>query len=86
MIGAARATGRGEEVIRTCGGFLLVEKMRDGLTPQEACEYVCKRIIDINGGTKNVDFNDKFVAINVKGEVGCASIRTPYLISEMISL
>jgi len=74
-VGAAGATGRGEEVIRTCGSFLLVEKMRDGLTPQEACEFVCKRIIDINGGADKVDFNDKFVAINVDGEVGCASIR-----------
>ena len=74
-VGAAGATGRGEEVIRTCGSFLVVEKMRDGMTPQEACEFVCKRIIDINGGTKNVNFNDKFVAINVNGEVGCASIR-----------
>ncbi len=74
-VGAAGATGRGEEVIRTCGSFLLVEKMRDGLSPQEACEFVCQRIIDINGGSANVDFNDKFVAVNVAGEVGCASIR-----------
>ena len=74
-VGAAGATGRGEEVIRSCGSFLLVEKMRDGLSPQEACEFVCKRIIDINGGEKNVNFNDKFVAVNKLGEVGCAAIR-----------
>ena len=74
-VGAAGATGRGEEVIRTCGSLLLVEKMRDGLSPQEACEYVCKRIIDVNGGPSNIDFNDKFVAVNKEGEVGCASIR-----------
>jgi hypothetical protein len=48
--------------------------MRNGKTPQEACEALCKRIIDINGGSKNVDFNDKIVAINKKGQVGCASI------------
>ena len=74
-IGAAGATGRGEEVIRSCGSFLLVEKMRDGLSPQEACEFVCKRIIDINKGPSNVDFTDKFVAVNKAGEVGCATIR-----------
>ncbi len=73
-VGAAGATGRGEEVIRTCGSFLVVEKMRDGMHPQEACEYACKRIIQINGGKEKVDFNDKFVAVNKKGEVGCASI------------
>jgi len=75
QVGAAGATGRGEEVIRTCGSFLVVEKMRGGLSPQEACEAACQRIIDINGGPENCDFNDKFVAVNKAGEVGCASIR-----------
>ncbi len=73
-VGAAGATGRGEEVIRTCGSFFVVERMRSGLSPREACEAICQRIIDINGGPENVDFNDKFVAVNKHGEVGCASI------------
>ncbi len=73
-VGAAGATGRGEEVIRTCGSFFVVEKMRQGMSPQEACEAICQRIIDINGGKSKVDFNDKFVAVNKEGEVGCASI------------
>lgn len=74
-VGAVGATGRGEEVIRTCGSFYTVERMRAGRTPQEACEDICKRIIDINGGADKVNFNDKFVAININGEVGCASVR-----------
>ena len=74
-VGAAGATGRGEEVIRTCGSFYVVERMRSGMSPQEACEAICQRIIDINGGPENVDFNDKFVAVNKDGEVGCAAIR-----------
>ena len=73
-VGAAGATGRGEEVIRTLGSFYVVEKMRAGLSPQEACEAACQRIIDINGGADKVDFNDKYVAVNKNGEVGCASI------------
>jgi len=73
-IGAAGATGRGEEVIRTCGSFFVVERMRAGLSPQEACEAACQKIIDINGGS-SINFNDKFVAVNVNGDVGCASIR-----------
>jgi|TARA_B110000263_G_scaffold240979_1_gene244721 N4-(beta-N-acetylglucosaminyl)-L-asparaginase len=73
-IGAAGATGRGEEIIRTCGSFYVVEQMRNGKTPQEACEALCKRIIDINGGSKNINFNDKIVALGKDGSVGCASI------------
>jgi len=73
-VGAAGATGRGEEVIRTLGSFYVVERMRAGLSPQEACEAACRRIIDINGGAEKVDFNDKFVAVNKAGEIGCASI------------
>ena len=74
-VGAVAATGRGEEMIRSCGSFLGVELMRNGRTPQEACEEVCKRIVDINGGSSKVDFNDKIVALGKNGEVGCASIR-----------
>ena len=74
-VGAVGATGRGEEMIRSCGSFLGVELMRNGLSPQEACEEVCKRIIDINGGSSKVDFNDKIVALGKNGDVGCASIR-----------
>ena len=74
-VGAVAATGRGEEMIRSCGSFLGVELMRNGRSPQEACEDVCKRIIDINGGSSKVDFNDKIVALSKSGEVGCAAIR-----------
>ena len=74
-VGAVAATGRGEEMIRSCGSFLGVELMRNGRSPQEACEDVCKRIIDINGGPLKVDFNDKIVALSKSGEVGCAAIR-----------
>lgn len=74
-VGAAGATGRGEEVIRTCGSFFVVERMRAGLSPQEACEAACQKIIDINGGAASINFNDKFIAVNKNGEVGCASIR-----------
>jgi len=76
-IGAAGATGRGEEVIRTCGSFLVVEMMRQGMSPQTACEAGCKRIIDVNGGIESIKknrINDKFIAVNKKGEVGCAAI------------
>ena len=74
-VGAVAATGRGDEMSRSCGSFLGGELMRKGRSPQEACEDVCKRIIDINGGPSKVDFNDKIVALSKSGEVGCAAIR-----------
>ena len=65
-IGACGATGRGEAVIKVCGSFLVVENMRHGMSPKEAVEGACKRIIDHNNG--KVDFNDQFIAINKDGE------------------
>ena len=43
--GAAAATGRGEEIARTCGSFAVVEYMRQGKSPQEACEAVVQHLI-----------------------------------------
>ncbi len=74
-VGAAGATGRGEEVIRTCGSFLLMEKMRAGMSPQQACEFVLERIIAINGGPDKVNFNVKMIAMNLNGETGVAAIK-----------
>jgi len=72
-IGAAGATGRGEEVIRTCGSYLVVEKMKQGLSPQQACEFGCRRILEVNDG--KVNFNVKFIAVNKNGEVGSAQLQ-----------
>lgn len=77
-VGAGGATGRGEEVIRTCGSFYIVQLMRQGLAPSQACLEACRRIVEINRKLgKKVDFYDKFVAVNKKGEVGCAAIGYP---------
>ncbi len=75
-IGAAGATGRGEEVIRTCGSFYVVSLMGRGMKPAEACLEGCKRIVEVNK-RRNVpiNFDVKFIALNKKGEVGCASIK-----------
>ena len=67
-VGGATATGVGEEVIRTVGSFLIVELMRQGRTPQEACEEGVKRIMKKNEGRK--DFQIGFLAINKKGQTG----------------
>ncbi len=73
-IGAAVATGMGEEVVKTVGSFLVVELMRQGKTPQEACEEAIMRIIDKpNSNYKNVQV--AYIAINKKGETGYYSIH-----------
>jgi N4-(beta-N-acetylglucosaminyl)-L-asparaginase len=72
-IGAAGATGHGEESIKVCASFLAVEKMREGMSPTEACRYVCKRVVDRHQG--NPLLNLKIVALNKMGSYGCCSVR-----------
>jgi len=67
-VGGATATGVGEEVVRTVGSFLIVELMRQGKSPQEACEEGVKRIIAKN--KNRLDFQIGFIAINKAGETG----------------
>jgi N4-(beta-N-acetylglucosaminyl)-L-asparaginase len=43
-VGAAGSTGRGEENIRVCGAHTVVENMRHGMSPKEACLDALKRV------------------------------------------
>ncbi|MGD8320676.1 MAG: N(4)-(beta-N-acetylglucosaminyl)-L-asparaginase [Gemmatimonadota bacterium] len=74
-VGAAGATGRGEDVIKSCASYYIVMRMRDGRSPQEACEDAIEMIVDRYRAIGN-DYvpGEKFVAINKAGEVGCASM------------
>lgn len=72
-VGAAGATGHGDEIIRHCASFHVVEKMRDGLSPQQACEFVCRRAIERHDGRPM--FNFKLVALDRHGDYGCCSVR-----------
>ncbi|MBN4070486.1 N(4)-(beta-N-acetylglucosaminyl)-L-asparaginase [Olleya sp. AH-315-F22] len=73
-IGAAVATGLGEEVVKTVGSFLIVELMRQGKTPQEACEEAIRRIVSKpNSNYKN--FQVGYIAVNKQGETGYYSIH-----------
>lgn len=77
-VGAAGATGRGEDVIKSCAGYYIVMRMKEGRTPQEACEDAMKMIIDkYKKVNPNFFPSEKFVALNKKGEYGCA-----YLVRE----
>ncbi len=71
-VGAAAATGRGEAVIKTCGSFLVVENMRRGMSPSEACKAALERISDKHGG--KTDFQVGYIAVNRNGETGAFSL------------
>lgn len=76
-IGAAVATGLGEEVVKTVGSFLVVELMRQGKTPQEACEEAIKRIVSKpNSDYKN--FQVGYIAVNKNGETGSYAIHKDF--------
>jgi len=73
-IGAATSTGVGEEVIRICGSHTVVEMMRHGYSPEEACKKTCERIIK-KRGEKAKDVQVGFIALNNKGEFGGYAIQ-----------
>lgn len=72
-IGAATSSGLGEAVIRTCGSFLVVEMMRQGATPQEACEEAVRRIQLKHSNYK--DFQVGYLAVNKAGDIGAYAIH-----------
>lgn len=75
-VGAAAATGLGEAVIRTAGSAMVVELMRHGKTPQEACEIVTKRIYDLYKKSTDLEhLQVGFIALNKRGEIGAFCVR-----------
>ena len=68
-VGAVTATGQGEDVIRICGSHTVMEYMRQGMSPEDACKAAVVRIARIKG-EKAKDIQIGFIAINKKGETG----------------
>jgi N4-(beta-N-acetylglucosaminyl)-L-asparaginase len=83
-VGACGSTGRGEENLKNLSSFMVVEFMRMGQTPEEACLSICKRIVDhakarfLKDSEGRPNFNVKFYAINKNGQFGSAAIKGPY--------
>ena len=73
-VGGATATGLGEEVLKTVGSFLIVELMRQGKSPQEACEEAIARIVK-KPGKDFRNFQVAYIAVNKQGETGAYSIH-----------
>ncbi|MDX8339328.1 N(4)-(beta-N-acetylglucosaminyl)-L-asparaginase [Draconibacterium sp. IB214405] len=72
-VGGATATGSGELVMKTLGSFLVVELMRNGLSPSKACEEAVRRIAKKIPDYQNHQIG--YIALNKKGEYGSFCIQ-----------
>jgi N4-(beta-N-acetylglucosaminyl)-L-asparaginase len=72
-VGGAAATGKGEAVIRICGSFLVVELMRQGMSPNDACKEAVMRLIASEPDWKNTMIG--FIALRKDGEVGSYALH-----------
>ena len=76
-VGGATATGLGELVLRSLGSFLIVELMRQGRSPQEACEEAARRVY---AKLKDKDaYQVGFIAVNKRGEIGSYSLQPGFM-------
>jgi N4-(beta-N-acetylglucosaminyl)-L-asparaginase len=76
-VGAATATGVGEEMIRIAGSHTIVELMRHGRTPQQACEEAIQRVIKKHG-EKAKELHVAFLALGKNGDVGAYSTTNTF--------
>lgn len=76
-VGAVVATGQGEDVIRVAGSSAVVEFMRQGKSPKEACRLVIERVRRIKK-EKAKDIQVCFIAINNKGEFGAYALHNGF--------
>jgi N4-(beta-N-acetylglucosaminyl)-L-asparaginase len=72
-VGAAVATGLGELVMRAVSAFLAVELMRNGFSPQQACQEAINRIVKKNPDVS--DYQVGLLALNINGETGAFSLQ-----------
>lgn len=80
-IGACVATGLGEEVVKTVGSFLVVELMRQGKSPREACKEAIERIVN-KPNSNYKDFQVGYIAVNKKGETGSYAIHKGFTMTK----
>ncbi len=73
QVGAACATGVGEEVIKQAGSAMVVELMRGGMEPEQACREIVKRILKINKDVSDLQVG--FLALRKDGVVGAFAIQ-----------
>ena len=80
-VGAAGSTGRGEANLKNLSSYLIVERMRDGDTPEEACLFACRRIAEntqvprLLNAQDEPNFGVRFYALRKDGAFGGAQMR-----------
>lgn len=72
-VGAATATGQGEEMIKACGSYAIVDNLRRGMVPQDAIADVLKRLLRKRGGDFRADVS--FLALNANGDYAGMTLR-----------
>ena len=75
-VGAACATGLGEAVIKICGTHTVVEQMRNGLSPSDACKVAVERIKKSNKDLSGLQVG--FIAMNIEGKHGAHSMYSGF--------
>lgn len=73
-VGAATATGVGEEVVRIVGSHTVVEMMRNGKSPEDACKEALGRLVKLKGEKVARSLQVGFIALNLDGDYGCYSL------------
>lgn len=78
-VGAATSTGVGEEVVKICGSHTVVELMRQGHSPQDACRLAVERMAK-RAGDKAKDLQVGFIALNNQGEYGAYALQKEFTV------
>lgn len=76
-VGAATATGVGEEVVKICGSHTVVELMRQGYSPEMACRKAIERIVK-KSRTKAKELQVGFIAVNKGGKYGGFALQKDF--------
>ena len=79
-VGAATSSGVGEEVIRICGTHTVIEQMRFGRAPEQACREAVRRVVKRNPA-KAKELQVGFLALSKTGEIGAFAIQKGFTYS-----
>ena len=79
-VGAVTATGHGEEIVRAGGSLLVIEGMRQGLSPEEACRKVAQRVLMQlkHRGKDPSNYQACFLALDKRGQYGACSMQAGF--------
>lgn len=82
QVGAAAGTGVGEANMRVVGAHLIVEQMRAGASPQDACEIAVHRVAELlPQALDDEGFQLAYIALSAAGETGSASVRRGFQVA-----